>query len=111
MDVETMLAAIRGAFASDATAEARLAASAACRAMLVVLEPPPQVQPTAPVQLNTAAVANAVTALRGIPPEQLLDLAITKLRGALPAGTSAPAVPPIKFNLITVPMLPERKSS
>jgi hypothetical protein len=82
MDVETMLTTIRGAFVDDATDEARRAGNAACRAMLAVLEPAPQ-QP----QIDTAMIARAVAGLRGAHPDQLLELAIAKLRGALPAGT------------------------
>jgi hypothetical protein len=102
MDVEAMLAAIRGAFAADATDEARRAATAACHALLVVLQPNAPAQPNAPVQLNAAAVAQAVTALRGVPADQLLDLAISKLRSALPAGVEVAPVKPLNFNFVPI---------
>ena len=72
MDVETIIATVRTAFAPDATAEARTAGAHACRALLATLEPP--VQPNAPTPLNAAAIAQAVTTLRGVP----ADLAISR---------------------------------
>jgi hypothetical protein len=98
MDVEAIIVAVRGAFAADATTEARAAGAHACRAVLAVLEP--AVQPNAPVQLNAAAVMQAVTALRGVPADQLLDLAIAKLRGALPAGVQTEPVRSFKFRRV-----------
>ena len=103
MDVEAMLVAIRGAFTADATDDARRAGAAACHALLAALQPNAPAQPNAAVQLNAAAVAQAVSALRGVPAEQLLDLAIAKLRTLLPAGAVVPPVPKLKF-----PALPTR---
>jgi hypothetical protein len=40
--------------------------------------------------------------LRGVPPDKLLDLAIEKLRAALPAGIEVPQAQPLKFQLIPV---------
>lgn len=87
---------IRIATAADATVEARAAGAQACRALLAVLEPPAAVVEQAPIP----PVASIVAAMRGVPSDQLLDLAIAKLRAALPAGTSVPAVAPIKFHLV-----------
>jgi hypothetical protein len=86
---------IRTAFAADATAEARLAGAQACRALLGVLEPT--------TASTLPPVASIVAAIRGVPADQLLDLAIAKLRAALPAGAAVTAVQPLKFQLIPVP--------
>jgi hypothetical protein len=102
MDVEAMLVAIRGAFTADATDDARRAGAAACHALLAALQPNAPAQPNAAVQLNAAAVAQAVSALRGVPAEQLLDLAIAKLRTALPAGVEPPAVKPLNFHFVPI---------
>jgi len=53
--------------------------------------------------VNPSAIASAVVMLRNVPPDQLLDLAITKLRAALPAGTQAAPVAPLKFHIVPVP--------
>ena len=90
--------AIRAAMAPDATAELRAAGARACKALLGTLETTPttSVQPTPPI-------ANIVAALRSAPPEQLLDLAIAKLRAALPVGTNVPSATPVRFHLVQVP--------
>jgi hypothetical protein len=45
-------------------------------------------------------VATLVASLGKLPPEQLLDLAIARLRAALPPGTTVPAPTPLRFQLI-----------
>ncbi|HEX4353462.1 MAG TPA: hypothetical protein VHZ95_11115 [Polyangiales bacterium] len=104
MDIEQVLAALRASLASDASPDARKAGAAACRAILASLDPatlqPPSSAPSAP---NAHALASALVALRGVPPEQLLDLAITKLRAAVPAGVTVPASTPLKFQLVPIP--------
>jgi hypothetical protein len=86
---------IRTAIKPDATPEARAAGATACRTILAKLESAPKVNP--------AAIAQAVSAMRGLPTEQLLDLAIAKLRTFLPAGVVVPPVPKLKL-----PTLPTR---
>jgi hypothetical protein len=104
MDIENILTTIRATTAPDATPDARAAGAAACRALLATLEPAPRAQPDAPsMQLNASAVASAISALRGIAPEQLLDLAIAKLRAALPPDAQVPRVRPLDFHIIRVP--------
>lgn len=87
----------------DAPPETRTAGIAACRAVLAALE----AAPGAPMVTTTVAaptpIAQIFGALRGVPPEQLLDLAIMKLRAALPAGAEAPTIAPLKFQLLPVP--------
>jgi hypothetical protein len=40
--------------------------------------------------------------LRQLPPDQLLDLALQRLRGALPAGATVPTPKGIQFQLVPV---------
>ncbi|HEX4354853.1 MAG TPA: hypothetical protein VHZ95_18105, partial [Polyangiales bacterium] len=87
-----------------ASPDARKAGAAACRTLLATLEnghlqPPP---PAAPEMPTAQGIASALVALRGVPPEQLLDLAIKQLRSKLPAGATVQPVAPIKFHIIPV---------
>jgi hypothetical protein len=110
MEIDSSLTTIRAALASDATPEARAAGATACRTILLALDaagPPP----AAPPALNPAAIASALTALRGVSPDQLLDLAIAKLRAALPVGGDAPAASAIRFRMIPVPHLNAAKAT
>jgi hypothetical protein len=121
--MENLIETIRTALRDDAEPIARRAGLVACRKILAVLEaatdaepgaatpaaPPPSapepvsVMPPAPAsRIDPAAVAALVGSLGKLPPEQLLDLAITRLRAALPAGASAPAPPPLRFHLVPV---------
>lgn len=88
--METVIDAIRAALADDATPEARAAGVAACRSVLAALEPPPAA--TTAAMPDASRIANVVAALQGAGPDQLLDLAIAKLRTALPPGTEVPPV-------------------
>ena len=102
--METVIDPIRAAIASDATPETKAAGVAACRAILNALESAPG-EPLGAAQFalsNAPHIASIVGALRGVPPDQLLDLAITKLRAALPAGTVVPQAQPLKFHLVPV---------
>jgi hypothetical protein len=47
-------------------------------------------------------IAKATRALRQLPPEQLLDLALQRLRAALPAGATVPMPKGIQFQLVPV---------
>lgn len=98
--MDNVIDAIRAAVAPDASPEAKAAGIAACRAIVAALEGT-QAQSFAPVA-PASPVAALVGALRGVPPEQLLDLAIAKLRAALPAGTEVAPVRPIKIDLVPV---------
>lgn len=98
--MDDLLETIRGALAPDADDATKGAGIAACRSILNALEPVGA--PSAPPPLP---IANLVSALRGVPPDQLLDLAIARLRAALPAGTTIPAVQPMKFHVIPIPPL------
>ena len=101
--MDALLEAIRTATTADANDEARSAGATACRTILAALEATvgePLVQ--LPAQAPTP-VAMAVSALRTVPPEQLLDLAIAKLRTMLPEGTAPPNVEAVKFHIIQLP--------
>ncbi len=96
---------IRAALAADATPEARIAGAVACRAILGALEASPG-QPMATARpIDTSQIATIVGALRGVSPDQLLDLAIAKLRSALPSDAAVPAVTPLKFHILPIPPL------
>jgi len=102
--MKDVIDAIEAAVAADATPEVRAAGVAACRAILAALDatsnvpPPPLTLPPSPV------IAELVAAVRRMPPDQLLDLAIAKLRAALPtdAAPSPPVAAP-KFRIIQLP--------
>lgn len=102
--MNNVIEAIQVALAPDASAEARAAGVAACRAVLAALEAVPGEAFTAtpiPGTPQTPQVANIVSMLRAVPPDQLLDLAIAKLRAALPAGAEVAPVEPLKFQFVS----------
>jgi hypothetical protein len=99
--MDNVIESIRAAIVCDATPEAKSAGIAACRAVLSALEGTPGQPLAAPA--TASPVAALVGALRGVPPDQLLDLAIAKLRAALPADANIPAATPLKFHLIPLP--------
>ena len=106
--MEELLEAIRAAVAPDATDEARARGATACRTILTALEAKsgePLTQPSsAPTSGSTpSAIATAVAAFRNVPPEQLLDLAIARLRAALPTDAKTVAVEPVKFHVVSFP--------
>lgn len=101
--MEALLEAIRSAVAESATAETRTAGITACRTIVSALEaragePPASAAPQAP-KLPVAAI---VSAIRNVPPEQLADLLIAKLRTLVP-DAGAPAY---KFDLPVVKPVP-----
>ena len=102
--MDELLEAIRTATAPDASEEARSAGVIACRTILTALEAKagePLVQSPA---ASGSPVVMAVSALKSVPPEQLLDLAIAKLRAMLPEGVPPPTVEPVKFHVIHLPL-------
>lgn len=101
--MEDLLDTIRTSVAADATAEAKAAGANACRTLLAALETKPGqplVTPTAPTE---SPIANAIAMLRGVPVDQLLDVAINRLRAAIPAGESAPSVLRLSVPIIAIP--------
>ena len=100
--MEGVIESIRAALASDASPEAKAAGATACRAILAALEGTVSQLPAAPavVPLGASQLASVVSALRGVPPDQLLELAIQRLRAALPAGAEVPSAQPLRFQII-----------
>lgn len=101
--MDSLLESIRSALAPEATPDTRAAGASACRTILAALDSVAG-QPLAsavPVSPNPSNIASTVAALRGVPAEQLLDLAIAKLRAALPAGIDVPQAQPLKFQIIS----------
>jgi hypothetical protein len=95
--------AIRAALVPDATAEARTTGVAACRAILGVLEP----EPVAPPPLVTPELAQqVVAAVRTMNPDQLLEVAIAKLRTLDAAKPSTAKSAPISLKPLSIPMVP-----
>jgi hypothetical protein len=63
----------------------------------------PAPNPSGGPNLNPASlpeISALLGSLRGMPAEQLLDLAIARLRAALPPGSTVPAAAPVRFQLI-----------
>jgi hypothetical protein len=55
-------------------------------------------------------MAAMMSSLRGLPPEQLLEVAIAHLRAALPPGTSVPApAAPFRFQIVPLAHLEHLK--
>ena len=97
-----LLEAIRIAVTPEATDESRAAGVEACRTILVALDAKLG-RPMSASVLDTSPLMTAVSMLRGVPPDQLLDLAIAKLKASLPSGTDAPKVEPLKVHIIQLP--------
>jgi len=105
--MDALIDTIRSSVAADATDEARAAGAQACRTILAALETPVG----APLAISPPATtlppaAQMLATLRGVPAEQLLDLAIAHLRAKLPADAAAPMVEPLKFHIIQLPKGP-----
>lgn len=109
--MEQLLNAIRAATAPGATDDIKGAGANACRALLAALEARAG-EPFAPVSptsnptpaIDATQVQTGIRALGSMQPEQLLDLAIARLRAALPAGSDVAPTRPVKFQMI--PLLP-----
>lgn len=97
--MDALIEAIRAATALGATDEARAAGAHACRTILTALEAKAGEPLAAPVATPTQALASVI---RGMSPDQLLDLAIARLKAALPPGSEAAPVQSVKFNLVPV---------
>jgi hypothetical protein len=68
--------------------------------------PAPGAAPPTPPGFDPVAVAAIVASLRGIPADQLLDLAIMRLRAALPAEKAAAPLAnsqPVRFHVVPLP--------
>ena len=110
--MESLLESIRIAITDEANDETRAAGAAACRTILSALEAKagePLAAPSPPLS-DASNIASAVAALRDVPPDQLLDLAIARLRAALPPDVAPASVRPMKFQLVQLPRVLPTKS-
>jgi hypothetical protein len=121
-DMHALLALITSALAADADDATRASARdvwAQLAGPLANAVSAPPVAPVAPSPIAPSPIAPsmpmlplvpppsspivvAARALRGLPPEQLLDIVLQRLRGALPAGTTVAAPKGIQFQLVPV---------
>ena len=114
--MDTIVDTIRAAVAERASEEAKQAGATACRAVLAALEgqagaplAPPPSPPAAPALASS--IATAVGALRSVPPDQILDLVIDRLRNAATARGVAlsPSPTPLAFRVQHLPVPQVRK--
>jgi hypothetical protein len=98
-----LIESIQAAVQADASPEIRATGVMACKTILAALEAQPGQPIATAAPFDTSKIASVVGALRGVSPDQLLDLAIAKLRSVLPAGSEVPKVEPLKFHLIQIP--------
>jgi hypothetical protein len=100
--MENLIETIRAAIVDGASEDARAAGASACRAILAALEAKPgePVAPAVPPSTNAAEIVAMMSALRGVPTDQLLDIAIAKLRSMVPE--QQPRVRSIKIPIIPV---------
>jgi hypothetical protein len=111
--MEPHLETIRTALLAEATDDQRHQGVAAARAILAaldtkpgeVLAPSESTSAVSPApSLPTPDVASIIGAMRALGPDQLLDLAIIKLRGAVPDFDAGPRMlSPVRFHLVPVP--------
>jgi hypothetical protein len=83
--------------------DARNAGAGACRTILAVLDANPGEPIVMAALPEPAQVAAIINKLRGIPSDQVLDLAIAKVRSMLPADVQLEPVAPLKLNIVPVP--------
>ena len=101
--MDTLIDAIRSAVVDGASAEARASGVQACRMILTALEAK-QGEPLAatPAPAPTTPVHAVIAALRNVPPDQLLDLAIEKLKAALPQGATPSTAAFVRFPIVPI---------
>jgi hypothetical protein len=99
--MENFIDAIRAATADNATPEARVAGAQACRNILAALEAKLG-QPLAAASSPSSSMQALLAALGNTPPDQLLDLAIAKLRTLMPAAQSEPQT----VQSVRIPLVP-----
>jgi hypothetical protein len=109
--MDQLIDSIRAAMADGADDNSKQAGANACRAILAALEaregaPLANTPPASPLGSN---IATAVSALRNVPPDQLLDLVIAKLRARLPEGAAVAPTRAVSFQLVPVAALPNAR--
>jgi hypothetical protein len=110
--MDNLIESIRVAVLAEASDEHKQKGALACRTILTALEAKPgealaAPPPAAPVALPD--LAPLIQAVRTMGPDQLLDVAIARLRAALPAGASVAHVGAPQFHI--VPVAPLRGAS
>ena len=93
--MDSFIESIRAAVAPDATLAARAKGANACRTILATLGETARVEP-GPVAVAIASL------IRSAPPDQLLDMAIAKLRALAPADTQ-PTAPMFNLQRVRIP--------
>jgi hypothetical protein len=103
--MDALVETIRAVIAPNAAPEVRAAGAESCRTILAALGAT-QGQPLGAVpRAEPGPIATAVaTLIRSTPPDQLLDLAIAKLRLMVP-DSSMPSVSAFKLQCVPVPQL------
>lgn len=117
--MDELIETIRVACATDASDDTKQLGAQACRTLLTALDAKSGEPLAAPTPTNAstdavpagAQIAAIVGALKGLPPEQLLDMAIARLRAALPKDTPAPVVAPLSVPLIPIGHLVATRST
>ncbi len=100
--MDALIEAIRAATVTGASDEIRSAGAQACRTILTALE----AKPGQPLAVPGAAdLAALVAGVRSVPVDQLLDLAIAKLRTMVPADSTQPVA------RLNIPLAPIPRSS
>lgn len=101
--MESALETLRAALADGATADARAAGAIACRAMLAALEASPgQPLPVATPTPRAEPSPALPVSLSGLTLDQVLDLAIGKMRSMLPPeklAAAQPTQPPLTIRM------------
>ncbi len=104
--MDQLIEAIRTATTAGATDEAKTAGANACRTLLIALEAKPgeSLAPPIAVPMDTSQIGTIVAGLKGVPVDQLLDLAIAKLRTMVPTeAATPPVVAKLAIPLVRVP--------
>jgi hypothetical protein len=111
-ETQALLELIGRGLAPEADASTRDAARdlwarfAQTMATAAPVTPTAPVMPAAPVMpmvpWPTSPIAMAARTLRQLPPDQLLDLVLQRLRASLPAGATVPTPKGIQFPLVPV---------
>jgi hypothetical protein len=100
--MDALLESIRTALVPEASADAREAGANACRTILTALEAKPA-EPMPATVVEPAQIAALITTMRGMPPDQLLELAIAKLRSMFPDEANVPRAAPMRLQFVPVP--------
>jgi len=101
-EADALLDTLRRGLAADADTHARATAWEACHRVALLLQAPGRPPPPEPSgSALPAAVAGALELIRRVPPAQRLDVALTYLRSALPAGSVS--TQPLQLQLVPVP--------